>query len=53
LQTTNWEKDETCEWYLLDRNVSINEAEVNCLTNTNTCSSSCKKSINQMQFIAK
>jgi len=40
LQTTNWEKDETCEWYLCDRNVSTDEAEVNYLTNT--CSSSCK-----------
>jgi len=28
--------------------VSIDEAEVNCLTNTKTCSSSCKKSISQM-----
>ena len=38
---------------LLDRNVSIDEAEVNCLTNTKTCLSSCKKSINQMQFFVK
>jgi len=53
LQTTNWEKGETCEKYLLDRNVSIDEAAVNCLTNTKTCSSSCKESINQMQFIVK
>jgi len=30
--------------------VSIDEAEVNCLTNTKTCSSSCKKNISQMQF---
>jgi len=27
--------------------------KLNCLTNTKTCLSSCKKSINQMQFIAK
>jgi len=33
--------------------VSIDEAEVNCLTNTKTCSSSCKKTISQMQFIVK
>ena len=52
-QTINWEKDETCEQYLLDRNVSIDEAEVHCLTNTKTCSSSCKKSISQMQFTVK
>jgi len=32
---------------LLDRNVSIDEAEVNCLINTKPCSISCKKSINQ------
>ena len=31
----------------------IHEAEVNCLTNTKTCSSSCKESINEMQFIVK
>jgi len=36
-----------------DRNVSIDEAKVNCLTNTKTCFSSCKKSINQIQFIVK
>ena len=53
LQTTNWEKDEPFDWYLLDRNYSIDEAEVNCLTNTKTCSSSCKESINEMQFIVK
>ena len=35
------------------RNVSIDEAEVNCLTNTETCSSSSKKSINQVQFTVK
>jgi len=33
--------------------MSIDEAEVICLTNTKTCSSSCKKSISQMQFIVK
>ena len=27
--------------------------KLNCLTNTKTCLSSCKKSINQMQFIVK
>jgi len=34
LQTINWEKDEPCEKYLLDRNVSIDEAEVNSLIST-------------------
>ena len=29
LQTTNWKNDEPCEQYLLHRNVSIDEAEVN------------------------
>jgi len=53
LQTTNWENDETCKKYLLEGNVSTDEAEVNGLTNTKTCLSSCKKSINQMQFIVK
>jgi len=38
---------------MLDRNVSIDEAEINCLTNTKTCLRSYKKSINQMQFIVK
>ena len=39
--------------YLLHRNVSIDEAEVNCLTDTKTCLSLCQKNINQMQFIVK
>jgi len=43
----------SCDTYLLDRNFSVDEAEVNCLTNTKTCSSSCKKSIKQMQFTVK
>ena len=30
LQSAEWENDEPCEWYLIDRNVSIDEAEVNC-----------------------
>jgi len=51
VQKTEWENDEPCEWYLLDRNVSINEAKVNCLTNTKTCLSSYKESINQMQIL--
>jgi len=38
---------------LLDRNISIDVAEVNCLTNIKTCLSSCKKNINQTQVIAK
>jgi len=33
--------------------VSVDKAEVNYLTNTKTCLSSCKKSISQMQFIVK
>ena len=53
LQTIEWENDEPCEQNLLQRNVSIDEAEVNCLTNAKACLSSCKKSINQMQFIVK
>jgi len=28
LQTTNWENDESCEYYLLDRNVSVDEAKL-------------------------
>jgi len=32
LQTINWENDEPCLQYLLYRNVSIDEAEVNRLT---------------------
>ena len=39
--------------YLLDKNVSIDDPEVNCLTNTKACLSSHKKSINQMQFVVK
>ena len=38
---------------MLDRNISIDEAEVNCFTNTKICLSSCKKSIHQMQFTVK
>jgi len=38
---------------LLDGNVSTEEAEVNYLPNTKTCSSSCETSISQMQFIVK
>jgi len=43
LQTTDWEKDETYEQYLLERNVSIDEAEVNCLTNTKIVSVRAKR----------
>ena len=46
LQTTEWEFHELCEYYLLDRNVSVDEAEVICLTNNKACLSSCKRSIN-------
>ena len=53
LKTTNWENEEPCEQYLLDRNVSIDEAEVTYLTNIKICSTSCEKNINQMQFIVK
>jgi len=52
-QTTEWENVEPCESYLLDRNVSIDEATANCLTNTKTCLISCRKNINQMQFVVK
>ena len=53
LQTIEWENDEPHEQYLVERNVSIDDAEVNCLTNTNACLRSCKKSINHMQFIVR
>jgi len=53
LQTTNWEKDEIMWLVSACYKFYIDEAEVNCLSNTKTCSSSCKKSINQMQFTVK